>query len=28
MIAVIIDDMGLDKRRSEKILQLPGPLTL
>lgn len=28
MIAVIIDDMGLDKRRSEKILQLPGPLTI
>ncbi len=28
MIAVIIDDMGLDKRRSEKIVQLPGPLTV
>jgi len=28
MIAVIIDDMGVDKRRSEKILQLPGPLTV
>jgi polysaccharide deacetylase 2 family uncharacterized protein YibQ len=28
MIAVIIDDMGLDKRRSERILQLPGPLTV
>lgn len=28
MIAVIIDDMGLDKRRSEKVLQLPGPLTI
>ncbi|MDR3441006.1 divergent polysaccharide deacetylase family protein [Telmatospirillum sp.] len=28
MIAVIIDDMGLDKRRSEKILQLSGPLTV
>jgi hypothetical protein len=28
MIAVIIDDMGLDKRRSERILALPGPLTI
>jgi polysaccharide deacetylase 2 family uncharacterized protein YibQ len=28
MIAVIIDDMGLDKKRSEKIMQLPGPLTI
>ncbi|PKU25765.1 divergent polysaccharide deacetylase family protein [Telmatospirillum siberiense] len=28
MIAVIIDDMGLDKRRSEKVMQLPGPLTI
>jgi hypothetical protein len=28
MIAVIIDDMGLDKRRSEKIMQLPAPLTI
>jgi len=28
MIAVIIDDMGVDKKRSEKILQLPGPLTV
>lgn len=28
MIAVIIDDMGVDKKRSEKILQLPGPLTI
>lgn len=28
MIAVIIDDMGLDRKRSEKILQLPGPLTI
>ena len=27
-IAVIIDDMGLDRRRSEKILALPGPLTI
>ncbi len=28
MIAVIIDDMGLDRRRSEKISVLPSPLTL
>lgn len=28
MIAVIIDDMGVDKRRSEKILRLHGPLTV
>ena len=28
MIAVIIDDMGLDRRRSERILELPGPLTI
>ena len=28
MIAVIIDDMGLDKRRSSEILDLPGPLTI
>jgi len=28
MIALIIDDMGVDKKRSEKILQLPGPLTI
>jgi uncharacterized protein len=28
MIAVVIDDMGLDRRRSERILQLPGPLTI
>jgi hypothetical protein len=28
MIAVIIDDMGLDRRRSEQILKLPGPLTV
>ncbi len=27
-IALIIDDMGLDKRRSERVLQLPGPLTI
>jgi len=28
MVAVIIDDMGLDRRRSERILDLPGPLTI
>ena len=28
MIAVIIDDMGVDKRRSEKVIQLQGPLTV
>ncbi len=28
MIAVIIDDMGLDRRRSQEILNLPGPLTI
>jgi len=28
MIAVIIDDMGLDRRRSQLILDLPGPLTI
>lgn len=27
-IVVIIDDMGMDHKRSEKILQLPAPLTL
>jgi polysaccharide deacetylase 2 family uncharacterized protein YibQ len=28
MVAVIIDDMGLDRRRSKEILALPGPLTI
>lgn len=28
MIAVIIDDMGLDRKRSAQAVQLPGPLTL
>lgn len=28
MIAVIIDDLGLDKKRSEKVAALKGPLTL
>ena len=27
MVAVVIDDMGLDEARSQKILGLPGPLT-
>jgi polysaccharide deacetylase 2 family uncharacterized protein YibQ len=28
MIAVVVDDMGLDRRRSARALELPGPLTL
>jgi polysaccharide deacetylase 2 family uncharacterized protein YibQ len=28
MIAVIIDDMGVDRRRSAQVTELPGPLTL
>lgn len=28
LIAIVIDDMGLDPRRSAKVVQLPGPLTL
>ncbi|MDA1311430.1 MAG: divergent polysaccharide deacetylase family protein [Proteobacteria bacterium] len=28
MIAIILDDMGLDRRRSEQATRLPGPLTL
>lgn len=28
MIAVVIDDLGVDRRRSEKVVGLPGPLTL
>lgn len=28
MIAVVIDDLGVDRRRSEKVVALPGPLTL
>ncbi|OJX81221.1 MAG: hypothetical protein BGO92_09200 [Magnetospirillum sp. 64-120] len=28
MIAVVIDDLGVDRRRSEKVVSLPGPLTL
>jgi hypothetical protein len=28
MIAIVIDDMGVDRRRSERATTLPGPLTL
>ncbi|CCG41002.1 divergent polysaccharide deacetylase family protein [Magnetospirillum molischianum] len=28
MIAVIIDDLGVDRRRAERVTTLPGPLTL
>lgn len=28
MVAVVIDDLGVDRRRSEKVVTLPGPLTL
>jgi polysaccharide deacetylase 2 family uncharacterized protein YibQ len=28
MIAIIIDDLGIDRRRAERISALPGPLTL
>jgi len=28
LVAVIIDDMGLDQRRSARVTELPGPLTL
>jgi len=28
MIAIVIDDMGLDPRRSARAVKLPGPLTL
>ena len=28
MVAVIIDDMGLDRKRSARAIQLPGPLTM
>lgn len=27
-IVIVIDDMGLDRRRSSRIVELPGPLTL
>jgi uncharacterized protein len=28
MIAVVIDDLGLDRRNTERVIRLPGPLTL
>lgn len=28
LVAVIIDDMGVDRRRSARVAELPGPLTL
>ena len=28
MIAVVIDDMGIDRRRSARAVELPGPLTM
>jgi uncharacterized protein len=28
MIAIVIDDMGLDRKRSARVVSLPGPLTL
>lgn len=28
IIAVVIDDLGLDRRRSARVIDLPGPLTL
>ncbi|UEM06160.1 divergent polysaccharide deacetylase family protein [Skermanella rosea] len=28
MIAIVIDDMGLDRKRSARVVGLPGPLTL
>jgi len=28
MIAVIIDDVGLDRKRSDRVITLPGPLTI
>ncbi len=27
MIAIVIDDLGVDRKRSDKIVKLPGPLT-
>ncbi|SDG44114.1 divergent polysaccharide deacetylase family protein [Roseospirillum parvum] len=27
MVAVVIDDMGLDRRRTDRVIALPGPLT-
>ncbi len=28
MIAIVIDDLGLDRRNADRVAQLPGPLTL
>src|SRR5262249_50982981 len=28
MIAIVIDDLGLDRRNADRVVQLPGPLTL
>ena len=28
MIAIVIDDLGLDRKRSSRMVELPGPLTL
>jgi hypothetical protein len=28
MIAIVIDDLGLDRRNADRVMQLPGPLTL
>jgi polysaccharide deacetylase 2 family uncharacterized protein YibQ len=28
MIAIVIDDLGLDRRNTDRVVQLPGPLTL
>jgi len=28
MVAVVIDDLGLDRRNADRVVQLPGPLTL
>ena len=28
MIAIVIDDMGMDRKRTAKVIDLPGPLTL
>ena len=28
LIAIVIDDLGLDRKRSERVVDLPGPLTM
>src|SRR5262245_36465619 len=28
MVAIVIDDLGLDRRNADRVVQLPGPLTL